>query len=153
MRPLYTVLIATVLIAGAAPAAPAAAQPDTVYVVQTPLRSPAVAAILEVHPVIPLLGHWYAGDVKRGLLPTVVNLGGLPLALMCIMDAYCSDARASLAVVGGLAFFGGWAWRMVSAYNMAKDRNRTIAERRAATSLFVAPLPQRRVGFGLALRF
>ena len=157
MRSLYTVLMATVLIAGAGPAAPAAAQPDTVYVVPTSLRSPALAAILEVHPVIPLVGHWYAGDVKRGILPTVVNIGGIPLALMCLDllggNAGCSDARENLAAAGALAFFAGWAWRMVSAHNTAKDRNRMIAEGQATTSLFVAQLPQRRLGVGLALRF
>ena len=159
MRTLYPVVVATVLIAGAVPAAPVAAQADTAYVAQTPLRSPALAAIFEVHPFIPLLGHWYAGDVKRGLLPTVVNIGGLPLAFRCLnlmgsgWSSACSDTEETLAAVGALAFFGGWVWRMVSAHNTAKDQNRIITERQATTSLFVGPLPQRRLGVGLALRF
>ena len=158
MRTRYPVVIATVLIAGAVPAAPLAAQADTVHVVQTPLRSPALAAIFEVHPLIPLLGHWYAGDVKRGLLPTVVNIGGLALFIPCVNllgagASNCSGTRDDIALVGALAFVSGWVWRMVSAHNTAKDQNRLITERQATISLFVEPLPQRRLGVGLALRF
>ncbi len=156
MRTRYPVVIATVLIAGAVPAAPLAAQADTVHVAQVPLRSPALAAIFEVHPFIPLLGHWYAGDVKRGLLPTVVNIGGFVLLVRCVNlggDSHCSDTGDNIAMVGALAGVSGWVWRMVSAANTAKDQNRLITERQATTSLFVEPLPQRRLGVGLALRF
>ena len=77
-------------------AGPLAAQEDTVDQVQDGMKSPGIALLLEAHPFIPLIGHWYAGDVKRGILPTVVNLGGLPLAVMCldiIGDSGCSDTK------------------------------------------------------------
>ena len=50
-------------------AGPLAAQEiqDTVDQVQNGMKPPGIALLLEAHPVIPLLGHWYAGDLKRGI--------------------------------------------------------------------------------------
>ncbi len=122
--------IALVLAAGS----PVAAQEeqDTVDLMQAATRSPALAAVLE-GLVWPLpVGHWYAGDMKRGLLPKAVELGGIPLMLMCadiIGTADCSDTQETVSGLGAVMFLGGWVWGMVSAYRTASDRNEAIRTR------------------------
>lgn len=139
-------------------AGPVAAQEiqDTVDQVQDGMKSPGVALLLEAHPFIPLLGHWYAGDVKRGILPTVVNLGGLPLALMCldiIGDSGCSDTQDMISAAGAIAFFAGWAWRMSSAHGTASDRNQAIRARDGSLEISYGIMPVGdRIEFGATLR-
>jgi len=123
--------IALILAAG-----PAAAQEsqDTIDLTQASMRSPVLALVLEAPPVPPLLGHWYAGDVERGLLPLAVSLGGLGLGIMCHdflgSSAGCSDAQETIVTLGLLTFVGGWIWRMASAYRTASDRNQAIRRAR-----------------------
>ena len=139
-------------------AEPVAAQEiqDTADQVQDGMKSPGIALLLEAHPIIPLLGHWYAGDVKRGVLPTVVNLGGLPLAFVCLDilgDSGCSDTQTMISVAGAIAFFVGWGWRMYSAYATASDRNQAIRARDGSVDISYGILPVGdRIEFGATLR-
>ena len=144
---------ALVLVAG-----PLAAQEeqDTVDLMQAATRSPVLAAALEGWLLLPV-GHWYAGDVKRGLLPTVVKLGALPLAFQCVDlaggSASCSDTREKIAAVGAFAFVGGWVWGMVSAYRTASDRNEAIRTRFGSVEVRYGIRPATsRLEFGATLR-
>jgi len=148
--------IALILAAG-----PVAAQEnqDTIDLIQASMRSPALAIVLEAPPVPPLLGHWYAGDVKRGLLPVAVSLGGLGLGMMCHdfvgSSAGCSDAQETIATLGLLTFVGGWIWRMASAYRTASDRNQAIRRARDGAVEMSCGIrsSESRLEFGATLRF
>ena len=54
-----------------------------IVVVASPLlgqkrKSPELAALLEVHPVVPLLGHWYGGTSRGDYFPQCLTLAALP---------------------------------------------------------------------------
>ena len=85
-------------------------------------KSPVLAFLLEAHPAIPLLGHWYAGDVKKGILPTLTNLGGIIVYIE-------SGPHTRREDIGALMSISGWVWRMVSAYivaNRTNEQNRRL---------------------------
>ena len=138
-------VVALVLAAG-----PVAAQEkrDTTHPMQEDMRSPGLALVLEGWIVIAPVGHWYAGDVKRGLLPTAVKLGGIPLLLMCVDmaggSAVCSATEEAVSGLGALMFVGGWIWGMASAYRTASDRNQAIRTRDGPVEMSYGIRPSRR---------
>lgn len=110
-------------------AAPVTAQEqqDTIDLTQPGMRSPPAAAVLEV---VPLLGHWYAGDVKRGILPAGLRMGGAAVAGLSGCDLVdLSPCSEELFLAGLGVGLGGWIWSMVSAYRTASDRNQAIRTR------------------------
>ena len=150
-------LAATALVLAAGPLA-AQEERDTVDLTQTAMRSPALAAALEGWLIVLPVGHWYAGDVKRGLLPIAVKLGGVAMATACLDlaggTAVCSDTQETIAGLGALALVGGWVWGMVSAYRTASDRNESIRTRFGSVEVNYGIRPTTsRLEFGATLGF
>lgn len=92
-----------------------------------------VAAALEW--VVPVVGHAYAGDVHRGLIPLAVSGGGLVLTVIGLSaqscdyyDAYCGP-NGALVGIGLLTYLGGRVWGVVSAYGAAQDFNAALRQR------------------------
>ena len=113
-------------------------------------KNPAVAAGLEI--VLPILGHAYAGNAKRGLLPTAVSVGGLVgLVARIDIDIFGDSEPETLDYMLLAAFLGGRVWGVVSAARTANDHNRSLSSGNANLSLF--PTPDGRVGVGMNLRF
>lgn len=81
-------------------------------------KSEIAAVLLEE---IPLLGHAYAGDIKRGYVPAAVSGGGIAIY---IVGAAADNGY--IAVLGGLIYAGSRIWGMISAYNTAKDYNSNL---------------------------
>lgn len=114
-------------------------------------KDPFAAAGLEI--VLPILGHAYAGNAKRGLLPNAVSLGGfIGLAARIDIDPFgsSSEAEAIDYVLLG-AFLGGRVWAIVSAARTANDHNQSASSGNANLSL--SPTPDGRLGVGMNLRF
>ena len=80
-RILIAAALLTVLWATTAPRL-TAQERDTTGIAEFQIRSPAVAALLAGwFPFVPI-GHVYAGDVKRGLLPAGTQVAGGIMALI-----------------------------------------------------------------------
>ena len=130
-------------------------QQDTINLTQPGMRSPVLAAVLEAPPWIPLLGHWYAGDVKRGILPGVVRMGGLSVAMGTAVECLfsCSDTANFVGGAGFGVFLSGWIWGMASAYRTASDRNQAIRTRDMPVQISYGIRPsKRRLEFHATLR-
>jgi len=107
-------------------------------------KSEPLSGILEA--CIPLVGHAYAGDVKRGFVPAGVSLGGLALSIIGVF----SNSIAAVYLCW-TAYFGGRVWGVVSAINTANDYNANL---RNKLNLSLQPIndPQMgTLGYGLAL--
>ena len=139
-------------------------------------KSPFAAFGLEL--VFPILGHGYAGNGKRGVLPAAVHVGGFVAMLALDLDAdptvptaqldsrcqrttasgpggftsktICKASGAFWVAVG--AFVGGRIWGLVSAVRTANEHNRSVGSENPA-SLSVLPTPDGRLGVGMTLRF
>lgn len=81
--------------------------------------------------LIPVVGHAYVGDARRGLLPLAVSGGGLALLIIG-----AGDVDTSLMSIGWLTYLGGRVWGVVSALEAAKEHNAAI---RTRLRLSVAP--------------
>lgn len=108
-------------------------------------KSSHVAAGLEI--IVPILGHGYAGNAKRGILPAILRVGGA-VALAAAGD---DEDKETQAAIGGLAFLGGSIWGIVSAVRTANEHNRSLSSGNA--SLTLLPTPDGRLGVGVALRY
>jgi hypothetical protein len=109
-------------------------------------KSEGVAVLLEA--LVPVLGHAYAGDARRGVVPLVVSAGGIALMIVGVASATSDpfdNASSGVALVGmgALAYTAGRIWGMVSAYQTAVDYNRgpspQVALRLTATRHGVGP--------------
>jgi len=111
-------------------------------------KSEALSGILEA--CIPLVGHAYVGDVKRGFVPAAVSVGGLALAIIAPFSG-SEGSIVALGSIGWLAYLGGRVWGVVSAINTANDYNANL---RNKLNLSLQPIndPQMgTLGYGLAL--
>ena len=110
-------------------------------------KSGAVAAGLEI--VLPILGHGYAGNARRGILPAVLRVGGVVAFYSQVEDGF---VPSNGVVYGGLAaVIGGTIWGIVSAVRTANDYNRSLSSDNA--SLTLLPTPDGGLGVGMAVRF
>ncbi len=85
-------------------------------------KGEAESAIIEAF--IPVLGHAYAGDARRGFLPAAVSVGGLVL-----MMAGSADLDAGMMGLGSLGYLVGRVWGIVSAYQTAQEYNASLRQR------------------------
>lgn len=104
-------------------------------------RSPLVAGLLQaVFPPVPI-GFAYAGDFKRGLLPTGLMYAGATVVLLEGVDTIdWTDEEAgsgTLMAVGLAAVVVGYGWGIWGAVDAANDHN--ARARPAAPALVVAP--------------
>lgn len=95
--------------------------------------------------LIPVVGHAYAGDAGRGVIPAVVSVGGI-----IVLVAGASDLNAGVATVGYLAYLGGRIWGIVSAVNTAEDYN-TNLKSKLNLSFNSMKFPQGKTGYGITL--
>ena len=127
------------------------------------------AAAIGLELILPVLGHAYAGDAKRGILPAVVHVAGFATLILVAVenigdfplgDLFSEseeensggnglDARM---YVGLAAFLGGKVWGVVSAARTARDYNRSLSSPPRA-SVVVGPAPYGGIAAGLVLRF
>lgn len=88
--------------------------------------------------IVPVLGHAYAGDAKRGMRPLLVSFGGLAAGFTacaigtavgegsCFMTEGWSNQVFGLGVI---TFVAGRVWGVVSAVNTARRFNASLKER------------------------
>jgi len=129
---------------------------------------------------IPVWGHAYAGNAKRGIPPAVATLGGFVAASALAPDEddqvctgtdnttttrtstgvrinYSSTTTCTTEASGAFwvafgAFIGGRIWGLISAVRTAKDYNRSIESENTATlSLF--PIQDKGIGVAMNFRF
>lgn len=97
----------------------------------TQMKIPIVAMALEA--VLPTIGHAYAGDWNKGLLPNIVRVGGAITTIVgsvsCIDDIFEEeDSGCGMLLLGVLAFTGGGIWAIISANNVAREFNARLRE-------------------------
>lgn len=109
-------------------------------------KNPYVAAGLEF--LLPILGHAYAGNAKRGILPTVVFVGGF-VGMVARIDIFAEADALDYLLLG--AFVGGRIWGIASAAMTANEHNRSLSSTNADLALL--PTPDGRLGVGVAFRF
>ncbi len=85
-------------------------------------KGEAEAAVIEA--LVPVLGHAYAGDARRGLLPAGISAAGFVLLI-----AGSAELDTGMASLGALGYLGGRIWGIVSAYQTAKDHNASLRQR------------------------
>ncbi|MDE2784192.1 MAG: hypothetical protein OXK77_14645 [Gemmatimonadota bacterium] len=97
-----------------------------------------IAVVAET--VFPVLGHSYAGDARRGLMPAV------PLAAGYVVTAHAmaTETFTNLHAVGVVSMLVGKVWGVVSVVSTVRDRN---------ASLLVEPYPNRQVALGIRMSF
>jgi hypothetical protein len=104
-------------------------------------KSELTAGVLEW--LIPIVGHAYAEDAERGLLPAGVSVGGLVLI-------FASGGETGLLTVGLLGYLIGRIWGIVSAVETASDFNSNLKTKLNIT-LKPMKFPNETVGYGATL--
>lgn len=104
-------------------------------------KSELTAGVLEW--LIPVVGHAYAGDAERGLLPAGVSVGGLVLI-------FASGGESGLITAGLLGYLVGRIWGIVSAVQTGEDFNNNL---KSKLNLSLKPMkfPNETVGYGFTL--
>lgn len=154
-----TLSLAALVVFFVAPVHAQETDPALVYLAEKKEAWVAVAA----EWFLPIVGHAYAGDAKRGLLPAAVTVGGFGLVIAGVdqsLDGLFTDDNEgqTLAILGLTAIVGGRIWGIVSAGKTAGDTNRALRERLGLDSEdlsltpVITPLGGSRFGVGLALR-
>lgn len=110
-------------------------------------KSAAAAFGLEL--VLPIVGHAYAGNARRGILPAVFYVGGfVGLLAQAGDDGFIESGAGAYAALGAL--LGGRIWGLVSAVRTANDHNRSLSSGNA--SLTLLPTPDGGLGVGMNFR-
>ena len=97
-----------------------------------------IAVVAET--VFPVLGHSYAGDARRGLMPAVPFAAGYVVTA----HAMATETFTNLHAVGVVSMLVGKVWGVVSVVSTVRDRN---------ASLLVEPTPNRQVALGIRMSF
>ena len=114
----------------------------TPTVIQAP-KSKAVAVGLEI--VVPILGHGYAGNAKKGILPAIATLGGyVAIATTLDEDGEIKGDKEGTAALGAVAVLAGRVWALVQVSQMVEDHNKRLS---------VQPMDQGRVGARVVVAF
>lgn len=95
--------------------------------------------------LIPVVGHAYAGNAGRGVMPAVVSVGGL-----VVLIAGASDLDVTIASLGYIAYLTGRIWGIVSAVNTAENYN-TNLKSKLNISFNTMKLPQGKECYGITL--
>ena len=106
-------------------------------------KSKAIAVGLEI--VLPILGHGYAGDAKKGILPALVTLGGyITIATTLDDDGEIKSDKEGVALAGGAVALAGRVWALVRVSNMVEEHNKRLS---------VKPMDKGRVGARVVMDF
>ena len=84
-------------------------------------KSAGVAVLLEW--LVPTVGHAYAGNWKRGLLPNAVRVSGAVLFAVGLSEGSDGDVYSGETELGLVMMAGGTIWAMVRAGRTARDYN------------------------------
>lgn len=108
-------------------------------------KSEVIAAVLEA--AIPVVGHAYAGDANRGIVPALISAGGIVLMFVSVESLSLSGYGLGLVV-----YLGGRIYGVVSAIQTAEDYNKKLKKK---LNLSIVPLknPNGNVSMGLNLNF
>lgn len=98
---------------------------DTATVDQA-LKSPLLAGILEY--AVPIAGHAYAGNWKRGIAPGLLRLGAVAL-LAPAFDCPCESSVEALAETGLLLGAVSIVWGVTSAVTTTQKHNERVRRR------------------------
>lgn len=135
---------------GERPAIPETDQPQ----VQETDKHEGIAFYLEL--AVPVLGHAYAGDAGRGVVPAVVAVGGVGMVALSSRSVDTATGfdefieALALGLLGVTAGVGGKIWGLASAVDTARDHNRRLQEHVSPT---LGLTPDGRASIGLSLRF
>lgn len=143
MKPSTRHLLPLLALALAAPVHLTAQETDARLQYEAAKKSEPVAAALEA--MLPVLGHAYAGDARRGLKSAVVSTAGL-------VAVFVTD-NLTVARIGVLAYVGGRAWGIYSAYGTAMDANRALRERLGIPPVGLSVTPNRQVALTVRVSF
>lgn len=116
---------------------------DALIIYSSERKSEFAAVALEL--MIPMLGHAYAGNAKRGLTPLAVSAGGF---ILMIASGSQYPPNPGMATVGYLAYLGGRAWGAVSAHQTASDHNAGL---RRTPNITLGLSPERQPQIGLSI--
>ncbi len=97
-------------------------------------KDPIIAFAMEL--VVPVLGHAYAGDARRGIAPAVVHVAGYGLigygvtraldCLLCGSGSGDDNTDGIIIVTGVAAAVVGKVWGLVSVASTVRDRNASL---------------------------
>jgi hypothetical protein len=90
-------------------------------------------------------GHFYAGEIDKGLGILAGVITGASLAVSQYCDGYNSDCNDSVAGIGGLLLLGSWIYSIADVAPAAGRTNRR------EPSFSLQPLPGQRVGLAIRL--
>ena len=129
-----------VLLASMLLAAPLLAKTPEYSIAIAP-KSKAVAVGLEI--VVPILGHGYADNAKKGILPALVTVGGyVAIATTLNDDGEVKKDKEGTAALGAVAVLAGRTWALVQVSRMVAEHNRRLS---------VQPMDKGRVGARVVL--
>ena len=106
-------------------------------------KSKAVAVGLEI--VVPILGHGYAGNAKKGILPALVTLGGYIVFATTLDDnGEIKEDKKGDAAIGAVVALTGRAYALKQVSSMVAEHNKRLS---------VQPMDKGRVGARVVLDF
>ncbi len=109
---------------------------------QAEKKSELTAGVLEF--LIPVVGHAYAGNAGKGVVPAVVSVGGLVVAIVG-----AGNLDYTIALLGYLGYLGGRIWGIVSAVQTADDYNMNL--KRKLNLSFQPNYQNGKLGMGMTL--
>ena len=134
--------VATLLLALPALAEAPKMKHEKPVLMQAP-KSKAVAVGLEI--LVPILGHGYAGDAKKGIIPALVTLGGyVAIATTLDEDGEIKTDKEGTAAIGAVVALAGRAWALVQVSKMVEAHNKRLS---------VQPMEKGRIGAKVVLDF
>ena len=113
-------------------------------------KSELTAGLLEA--LIPIVGHAYAGNATKGIIPLVVSVGGIAAMIVGGSNSSSLTTTTSTVAIGALAYLGGRIWGIISAVNTASDYNAKLKSK-LNLSFNGMQLPQGKTAFGLTLTY
>jgi hypothetical protein len=150
--PVPVLLVLTmVLHLGAATAAEAQMTSDQTALLQYTAERKNEWVAVGLEWLVPIVGHAYAGNAKRGILPTAVTVGGLAMAIAgARCDSMCAVGGKPANNEGlGLAGLGvamvGRTWALVSAHRTAAAHNAGLRDRLGISITGRAGRPEARI--------
>lgn len=160
----WTNVVACLLATAVAAGSPLHGQersPELVY--EREMKDPTTAMALEA--LLPFVGHAYAGDASRGLIPGLLTIGGLGSAFLGVIvwaeededcgGTVCASESVTALLVGGLVAAGvGRVWGALTAAGTANRYNRELRESLFGNNVGVSlrPGPGQRVALAVSVR-
>ena len=138
----WLLLFALLAVPVAAQEAPPSAMTPSPALGEYP-KSKAIAVGLEI--VVPILGHGYAGNAKKGIPPALATLGGyIAIATALDEDGEIKDDKEGVVLAGSAAVIAGRVWALMQVSKMVDEHNKRLT---------LEPTGKDRLGAKLVFRF